>query len=127
MSLLDRSRPVTIDGQQYDMLMTTEATIEIADMVGGLENFDTAIDALDAKDMLLMLTNLIVVLVNQGTAARKYKDPSYDRPQLTTETLRMTTTPSDLLALKGQIQDAIEAGMGLNIKHEDEEKNLNAG
>ena len=127
MSLLDRSRPVTIDGQQYDMLMTTEATIEIADMVGGLENFDTALEALDAKDMLLMLTNLIVVLVNQGTAAHKYKDPSYDRPQLTAETLRIITAPSDLLALKGQIQDAIEAGMDLNIKREDDEKNLNAG
>lgn len=127
MSVLDRSKPVVIDGQKYELLMTTEATIEIADMVGGLENFDSALEGLEAKDLLIMLTNMTVVLANQGTAAHKYKDPSFDCPELTVERLRATTVPADLLALKDPIREAIEAGMELNIENEDAGKNLTAG
>lgn len=127
MSLLDRSRPVTIDGQQYDMLMTTNAAAELSEKVGGLENVETAFDTMTEKESFEMMTWLVALLANQGTAARKLLDPSFERLNLTAERVGLLVPPFELIDMKDTIIDAIEAGFSTNVKSEDDEKNLTAG
>lgn len=127
MSLLDRSRPVKINGEQYDLLLTTNAAAELSEKVGGLENVDTVFDALTEKESFEMMTWLVALLANQGTAAHKLLDPSFERPNLTAELVGLLVTPVELVDMKDSIIGAIEAGFSTNVKSEDDEKNLNAG
>ena len=127
MSVMDRSRPVMIDGTQYDLLLTTNAAAELSKRVGGLENVDTVFDALTEKEAFEMMAWLVALLANQGTAARKLYDPSFERMNLTAERVGLLVPPLELIDMKDTVIDAIEAGFSTNVKSEDEEKNLNAG
>lgn len=127
MSVMDRSRPVMIDGTQYDLLLTTNAAAELSERVGGLENVDTVFDALTEKEAFEMMAWLVALLANQGTAAHKLYDPSFERMNLTAERVGLLVPPLELIDMKDTVIDAIEAGFSTNVKSEDEEKNLNAG
>ena len=127
MSVMDRSRPVMIDGTQYDLLLTTNAAAELSEKVGGLENVETAFDTMTEKEAFEMMTWLVALLANQGTAAHKLLDPSFERLTLTAERVGLLVPPFELIDMKDTVIDAIEAGFSTNVKSEDEEKNLNAG
>ena len=127
MSVMDRSRPVMIDGTQYDLLLTTNAAAELSEKVGGLENVETAFDTMTEKEAFEMMAWLVALLANQGTAAHKLYDPSFERLTLTAERVGLLVPPFELIDMKDTVIDAIEAGFSTNVKSEDEEKNLNAG
>ena len=127
MSLLDRSRPVMIDGEKYDLLLTTNAAAELSEKVGGLENVETAFDTMTEKESFEMMTWLVALLANQGTAARKLLDPSFERLNLTAERVGLLVSPFELIDMKDAIIDAIGAGFSKNVSTENDEKNLTAG
>lgn len=127
MSLLDRSRPVMIDGEKYDLLLTTNAAAELSEKVGGLENVETAFDTMTEKESFEMMTWLVALLANQGTAARKLLDPSFERLNLTAERVGLLVSPFELIDMKDTIIDAIGAGFSKNVSTENDEKNLTAG
>lgn len=74
-----------------------------------------------------MMAWLVALLANQGTAAHKLYDPSFERLNLTAERIGLLVPPLELIDMKDTVIDAIEAGFSTNVKSEDEEKNLNAG
>ena len=116
-----------IDGTQYDLLLTTNAAAELSEKVGGLENVETAFDMMTEKESFEMMTWLVALLANQGTAARKLLDPSFERPNLTAELVGLLVPPFELIDMKDAIIDAIEAGFSKNVSTENDEKNLTAG
>ncbi|MGL6015451.1 MAG: hypothetical protein ACRCZU_05055 [Selenomonadaceae bacterium] len=128
MSILDRSKPVVIDGQEYDLLLTTNAAADLSERVGGLDNIETAFSALTEKQAFEMMTWLVALLANEGTKARRFYDPDYKCPLLTAETVGLLVPPDELLAMQDVIIDAISAGMASKLeKTGDDEKNLAAG
>ena len=65
----DRSATITIAGKEYELLLTTRATVEIAKRYGSLEAI--ADKLYDANDMATSLSEtiwLIVLLANQTIA-----------------------------------------------------------
>ena len=116
-----------IDGEKYDLLLTTNAAAELSEKVGGLENVETAFDTMTEKESFEMMTWLVALLANQGTAARKLLDPSFERLNLMVERVGLLVSPFELIDMKDAIIDAIGAGFSKNVSTENDEKNLTAG
>jgi len=116
----DRSAVISIGDVEYQMLLTTRATKEIAKRYGGLadlgdklmkaENFEMALDE---------VVWLITLLANQSILIHNLKNPQKKRELLTEETVELLTSPMELSAYKGAILEAMLKGSKRNIESED--------
>lgn len=125
----ERSAKITIGGAEYEMLLTTKATKEIAGRYGGLsklgeklmksENFEMALDE---------IVWLITLLANQSVLVHNLKNPAKKRELLTEEAVELLTSPFELSDYKNAIMDAMYKGTKRNVESEDEpSKNVSVG
>lgn len=112
----DRSAIVTIGGTDFELVLTTRATREIAARYGGLEHLGEALETSeDLAHTLGEVVWLICLLANQSVAIHNLTHPSDPRAELTEEQLELLTVPADLADYRTAISQALARGTRRDI------------
>lgn len=116
----ERSAIITIGGKDYELLLTTKATKEIAKKYGGLEKLgNKLLTKQDYEGAISEVVWLIVVLANQPILIHNYKNPNEKRELLTEDEVELLTTPQDLAVFKDAITEALYKGVQRNVVSEE--------
>jgi len=117
----ERSTKITIGGAEYEMLLTTKATKEIAGRYGGLSNLGEKLMKSENFEMALdEIVWLITLLANQSVLVHNLKNPAKKRELLTEEAVELLTSPFELSDYKNAIMDAMYKGMKRHVESEDD-------
>lgn len=120
----DRSTKISIGGREFELILTTRATKEIAGRYGGLENLGEKLMKSENFEMALEeLVWLITLLANQSVLIHNLRFPEDKQELLTQETVELLTTPMDLAAYKSAIMEAMLKGTKRNVESENNTKN----
>lgn len=113
----ERSSVITIGGNEYELLLTTKATKEIAKKYGGLSNLgDKLVKSENYEDAIGEIVLLIVTLANQPILIFNYKNKGNEKPLLTEDEVELLTTPQDIANFKDAITEALLKGTKRNIE-----------
>lgn len=113
----ERSSAITIGGNEYELLLTTKATKEIAKKYGGLSNLgDKLVKSENYEDAIGEIVWLIVTLANQPILIFNYKNKGKEKPLLTEDEVELLTTPQDIANFKDAITEALLKGTKRNIE-----------
>ena len=124
----ERSSFINIGGEEYELILTTSATKEIAARYGGLENLgDKLLKNKNFEMALGEIVWLITLLANQSILIHNLKNRDEKKPLLTEEDVELLTVPSDLAEYKAAITEAMYKGTKRNIESEEDSKNTAAG
>lgn len=125
----ERSSVITIGGNEYEMLLTTKATKEIAKRYGGLSNLGEKLMKSENFEMALdEVVWLITLLANQSVLIHNMQEPKNKRDLLTEEAVELLTSPFQLADYKNSIMDALYKGTKREVESEDEpSKNASVG
>ena len=124
----ERSAKITIGGAEYEMLLTTKATKEIAGRYGGLSNLGEKLMKSENFEMALdEIVWLITLLANQSVLV--YNLQNKDKKELLSEeTVELLTSPFELAEYKNAIMDAMYRGTKRQVESEEEpSKNAQVG
>ncbi|KGP74996.1 hypothetical protein JT05_13095 [Desulfosporosinus sp. Tol-M] len=125
----ERSAVITIGGQEYEMLLTTRATKEIAKRYGGLSNLGEKLMKTENFEMALdEVVWLITLLANQSVLVHNLQSPSKKKTLLTEEAVELLTSPFELADYKNAIMEAMYKGTKREVESEEEtSKNAQVG
>ena len=125
----DRATMIQIGNREYEMLLTTRATKEIAKRYGGLEHLgDKLMKAENFELALDEVVWLITLLANQSMLVHNLLEPEDKRALLTEEAVELLTTPLDLSGYKAAIMEAMIKGTKRYVESEEEpSKNVLVG
>lgn len=122
----ERSAVISIGGKDYELLLTTRATKEIAARYGGLENLgDKLLKAENFEMALDEIIWLITLLANQSLMVYNLKNED-KKELLTEEIVELLTSPFELAEYKTALTEAMYKGTKRNIHSEETEKNTEA-
>ena len=123
----ERTAVITIGGKQYELILTTRATKEIARRYGGLENLGEKLMKSENFEMALdEIVWLITLLANQSILIYNLKNKDAPQELLTEEDVELLTSPLDLAAYKNAITEAMFKGTARNVESEEETSSKNA-
>ena len=123
----ERSAVITIGGRDYELLLTTRATKEIAGRYGGLENLGDKLLKSENFEMAIgEIVWLIALLANQSILIYNLGHKDKPKDLLTEEEVELLTTPLDLADYKNAIMEAMYKGIKRNIESEEDSKNTAA-
>lgn len=126
--MTDRGSIIKIGGNDYELILTTRATKEIAKRYGGLENLGDRLMKSENFEMALdEIIWLITLLANQSVMIYNLKNPNSKKPLLCEDEVELLTSPFDLAEYKNAIMDSMQKGTKRNIKSEDNSKNTSVG
>lgn len=117
----ERSAFINVGGTEYELILTTRATKEIANRYGGLENLGEKL--LDSKNFEMALSEivwLITLLANQSILIHNLKNKDAPKALLTEDEMELLTTPLDLAGYKSAITEAMFKGTTRNIQSEED-------
>ena len=124
----ERSAIVNIGGTEYEMILTTRATKEIAGRYGGLENLGQKLMKSENFEMAIdEVVWLITLLANQSVLIHNLKNQDNKKELLTAEIVELLTSPLELAAYKNAIMEAMFKGTKRNVESEDNSKNVTVG
>jgi len=125
----ERSAKVAIGRQDYELILTTKATKEIAKRYGGLSNLGEKLMKTENFEMALdEVVWLITLLANQSVLVHNLQNPAKKRDLLTEDAVELLTSPLELSDYKNCIMEAMFKGTKRNIESEDESsKNAQVG
>ena len=124
----ERSAQVTIGDEQYELILTTKATKEIAARYGGLEKLGDKLMKSENFEMALAeIVWLITLLANQSILIYNLKHKDAPKEVLTEEAVELLTTPHDLAGFKAAISEALFKGTQRHVESETEGKNTVVG
>ena len=124
----ERSAKITIGGEEYELVLTTRATKEIAARYGGLENLgDQLMKGENFEMAIAEVVWLITLLANQSILIFNLRNKQNPKELLTTDTVELLTVPSDLAEYKTAITEALYKGTKRNIESEADAKNAEVG
>ena len=113
----ERSSVITIGEKEYELLLTTKATKEIAKKYGGLSNLgDKLVKSENYEDAIGEIVWLIVTLANQPILIFNYKNKGNEKQLLTQDEVELLTTPQDIANFKDAITEALLKGTKRNIE-----------
>lgn len=116
----ERSAIIEIGGQEYEMLLTTKATKEIAKRYGGLSNLGEKLMKTENFEMALdEVVWLITLLANQSVLVHNLQSPSKKKTLLTEEMVELLTSPFELADYKNAIMEAMFKGTKRNVESEE--------
>ena len=120
----ERSSIIKIGDKEYELLLTTKATKEIAKKYGGLEKLgDKLLSTKDYEGAIGEIVWLLVTLANGPILIHNLKNPDNKKDLITEDEVEILTTPSDLAEFKEAITSALLKGTKRNIESE-ESKNV---
>ena len=115
----DRSAVIEIGGQEFELVLTTRATKEIAKRYGGLSDLgDKLMKAENFEKALDEVVYLLVLLANQGIEIHNMQTGE-KQSLLTEEYVELMTSPYDLAKYKDAIMQAMYKGTKREIESED--------
>ena len=121
----DRNTTITIGGDEYNLILTTKATKEIAGRYGGLENLGDKLVKSENFEMAIgEIVWLITLLANQSILIFNLKNRDNPKPLLTEEEVEILTVPSELANYKEAITEALYKGTKRNVESEADPKNV---
>ena len=125
----ERAASIAIGGKEYELVLTTRATKEIAKRYGGLANLgDKLMKAENFELALDELVWLIALLANQSILINNFQHPDKKRDPLTEEAIELLTSPHELAVYKDAIMESMFRGTKRFVESEPEpEKNVSAG
>lgn len=124
----ERAANITVGGEEYQLLLTTRATKEIAGRYGGLVNLGTKLMKSENFEMALdEIIWLIVLLANQSILVYNLRHREEPRPLLTAEEVELLTSPLELATYKDAIMEAMYRGTKRHIESEADPKNVPVG
>jgi len=124
----ERSAIVNIGGTEYEMILTTRATKEIAGRYGGLENLGQKLMKSENFEMAIdEVVWLITLLANQSVLIHNLKNTDNKKELLTAEVVELLTSPLELAAYKNAIMEAMFKGTKRNVESETTSKNAVVG
>ena len=120
MDINERSASITVNGENYELILTTKATKELAARYGGLENLgDKLMKSEKFEEIIGEIVWIIVLLANQGIMIHNIKNPKSKKELLTEEMLELLTSPLDLAEFKDAIMQAMTKGTKRNVESEE--------
>ena len=120
----ERSSMITVGGEEYELILTTKATKEIAGRYGGLENLGEKLMKSENFEMAIgEIVWLITLMANQSILIHNLKNKENQRDLLTEDIVELLTSPLDLAGYKAAITDALYKGTKRNVVSEDNSKN----
>lgn len=126
--MTDRAAMIEIGGREYELLLTTKATKEIAVRYGGLDHLGDKLMKSENFEMALSeIVWLITLLANQSIQRSNLLNKETPKPLLTEEEVEILTSPYELAGYKAAITAAMYAGTKRNIESEDDSKNVEVG
>jgi hypothetical protein len=125
----DRSSVISIGGEEYELILTTKATKEIAKRYGGLENLGDKLMKTENFELALdEIVWLITLLANQSRLIHNLRNPGDKFILLTPEEVELLTSPHELAAYKDAIMEAMVRGTKRHVESEEEpSKNAEVG
>ena len=124
----ERRAKIIIGGTEYEMILTTRATKEIAGRYGGLENLGQKLMKSENFEMAIdEVVWLITLLANQSILIHNLKNPDNKKELLTAEVVELLTSPLELAAYKNAIMEAMFKGTKRNVESENNSKNVTVG
>ena len=121
----DRVSKIKVGDKEYELILTTKATKEIAGRYGGLENLGDKLMKAENFEMALgEIVWLICLLANQSILIHNIKNKDNQKEILTEEEVEVLTTPFDLADYKQAITDCLYKGTKRNIESEENSKNV---
>ena len=124
----ERAASITIGGKEYELVLTTRATKEIAKRYGGLASLGDKLMKAENFEMALgEIIWLITLLANQPILIHNLKHKDDKQELLTEEEVELLTSPMDLAEYKDAITDALLKATKRNIESETDSKNAVAG
>lgn len=124
----ERTAAITIGGEEYDLVLTTRATKQIAGRYGGLENLgDKLMKSENFELAISEIVWLITLLANQSILIHNLRHADEKQDLLTEDTVELLTTPADLASYKEAITETLYKGTKRNIVSEDDPKNAAVG
>ena len=122
--ITERSANITVGGEDYELILTTKATKEIAGRYGGLENLGEKLMKSENFEMAIgEIVWLITLLANQSILIHNLKNKDNQRDLLTEDLVELLTTPLDLAGYKVAITEALYKGTKRNVVSEADSKN----
>ena len=126
--MTDRGSIIKIGENDYELILTTRATKEIAKRYGGLENLGDRLMKSENFEMALdEIIWLITLLANQSVMIYNLKNPNSKRPLLCEDEVELLTSPFDLTEYKNAIMDSMNKGTKWNIESESDSKSTKVG
>jgi len=120
----ERRAMITIGGEEYELILTTKATKEIAGRYGGLENLGEKLMKSENFEMAIgEIVWLITLMANQSILIHNLKNKENKRDLLTEDIVELLTSPLDLAGYKVAITEALYKGTKRNVVSEDNSKN----
>ena len=121
--IAERSSKITIGGEEYELVLSTKATKEIAGRYGGLENLGDKLMKSENFEMAIAeIVWLVTLLANQSILIYNIKNKETPRPLLTEEEVEILTTPFEFAEYKSAITEALYKGTKRNVESESEPK-----
>jgi hypothetical protein len=115
----ERAAVIKIGGKDYELVLTTRATKEIARRYGGLENLGEKLMKSENFEMALdEIVWLLTLLANQSILIHNLKNKDAPQELLTEEDVELLTSPLDLAAYKNAITEAMFKGTARNVESE---------
>jgi hypothetical protein len=112
----DRSAKINLGGAEYELILTTRATKEIAARFGGLESLgEKLMQSENFEKALDEICWLIALLANQSIMIHNLRNPHEKRELLTSEEVELLTSPLELAAYKEALTEAMLKGTARNI------------
>ena len=126
--MTDRGSIIKVGENDYELILTTRATKEIAKRYGGLENLGDRLMKSENFEMALdEIIWLITLLANQSVMIYNLKNPNSKKPLLCEDEVELLTSPFDLAEYKNAIMDSMQKGTKRNIESEQISKNTKVG
>lgn len=120
----ERKAVINVGGEDYELLLTTKATKEIAGRYGGLENLGDHLMKTENFEMAIgEIVWLISLLANQSILVHNLKHKDSPKELLTEEMVELLTVPADLATYKSAIMEALLKGTKRNVESEADAKN----
>ena len=125
----ERSAVIKIGDKEYELILSTRATKEIAKRYGGLDNLGEKLMRSENFEMALdEIVWLITLLANQSILIHNLRNKEKPKDLLTKEEVELLTSPLELAVYKSAITEAMFKGTARNIESEDSEsKNAEVG
>lgn len=120
----ERKSVINVGGEDYELLLTTRATKEIAGRYGGLENLGDHLMKSENFEMAIgEIVWLISLLANQSILVHNLKHKDAPKELLTEEMVELLTVPADLATYKSAIMEALLKDTKRNVESEADAKN----
>ncbi|MFR5048710.1 MAG: hypothetical protein ACLUDH_10440 [Faecalispora sporosphaeroides] len=125
----ERSAVIKIGDKEYELILSTRATKEIAKRYGGLDNLGEKLMRSENFEMALdEIIWLITLLANQSILIHNLHNQEKPKDLLTEEEVELLTSPLELAVYKSAITEAMFKGTARNIESEySESKNAEVG